>query len=88
MPAISNWNHSINFDVADFETPSSIDEVQKIVKKAYNENKRVTVLGAIHSTTQCMVGSDVAIAMTNSMYDALLRGRCYVCSMLIQFSQK
>ncbi|KAI9054268.1 hypothetical protein LZ554_001436 [Drepanopeziza brunnea f. sp. 'monogermtubi'] len=65
MPAISNWNHSINFDVADVETPSSIDEVQEIVKKAYNENKRVTVLGAIHSTTQCMVGSDVAIAMTN-----------------------
>lgn len=67
MTAVGNWNHTINFNVGDLETPSSIEEVQKIVKKAYNDNKRVTVLGAIHSTTQCMVGSDIAISMTKSM---------------------
>ncbi|KAI6715198.1 hypothetical protein PZA11_006029 [Diplocarpon coronariae] len=64
MPTITNWNHEIEFEVADVETPSSISEVQALVKKAYGANKRVTVNGAIHSTTQCMVGSDIVIAMT------------------------
>ncbi|KAG4418516.1 hypothetical protein IFR04_008319 [Cadophora malorum] len=63
MPSLSNWNNEINFNVGDIETPSQITEVQDIVKKAFDQEKRVTVVGAIHSTTECMVGSDIVISM-------------------------
>tara|TARA_R110002060_G_scaffold45608_2_gene56917 strand:+ start:2197 stop:2409 length:213 start_codon:yes stop_codon:yes gene_type:complete len=66
MPSLSNWNNEINFNVGDIETPSQITEVQDIVKKAFDQEKRVTVVGAIHSTTECMVGSDIVISMAKS----------------------
>lgn len=65
MPTLKNWNDEIQFDVHSqlFKTPETIPEVQAIVKQAYEQDQKVTVIGAMHSTTECMVGSGVIIAM-------------------------
>ncbi|KAH8803332.1 hypothetical protein F5884DRAFT_505566 [Xylogone sp. PMI_703] len=67
MPTLHNWNHEIRFEVADdqLKTPTQVSEVQDIVKQAWSQNQRVTVIGAIHSTTECMVGSGIVISMKN-----------------------
>lgn len=67
MPTLINWNHEIGFDVADdqFKTPTQVSDVQAIVKQAFEGNQPVTVVGALHSTTECMVGAGVVIAMKN-----------------------
>jgi FAD/FMN-containing dehydrogenase len=65
MPTLNNWNHEIRFDVADdqLKTPTQVSEVQDIVKEASSRNQRVTVIGAMHSTTECIVGSGIVISM-------------------------
>ncbi|CAD0095512.1 unnamed protein product [Aureobasidium vineae] len=67
MPTLSNWNEEIKYEVADtkFKTPRSISDVQSIIKDAAQHNEKVRVIGAMHSTTQCMVGSGITISMKN-----------------------
>lgn len=67
MPTLHNWNGQIQFNVANgkLRTPTQIAEVQEIVKQASSQNQRVTIVGAMHSTTECMVGSDILISMKN-----------------------
>jgi L-gulonolactone oxidase len=67
MPTLHNWNGQIQFNVADgkLKAPSHVAGIQEIVKQASSQNQRVTVVGAMHSTTECMVGSDVVISMKN-----------------------
>lgn len=67
MHTLTNWNNEISFDVADdqFKTPKHVSEVQNIVKKAFEQNQPVNVVGAIHSTTECMVGTGIIISMEN-----------------------
>ncbi|KAH0270089.1 FAD-binding domain-containing protein, partial [Aureobasidium melanogenum] len=67
MPILSNWNEEIKFLVPDdkFKTPSSISEVQDIIIDAAQHNEKVRVIGAMHSTTQCMVGNGITISMKN-----------------------
>ncbi|KAK4233615.1 FAD-binding domain-containing protein [Achaetomium macrosporum] len=65
MTTLNNWNHKIQFEVADnkFKTPTQISDVQDIVKQASSQNQPVTVVGAMHSTTECMVGGGIVISM-------------------------
>lgn len=67
MPTLTltNWNHEISFDVPEdhFKTPQEVSEVQEIVRQAVADGQPVTVVGARHSTTECMVGESVVIAM-------------------------
>jgi L-gulonolactone oxidase len=67
MPTLRNWNGEIHFNVADnqLKTPTGVSDVQQIVKQAYSESQQVTVVGAMHSTTECMVGKGVVISMKN-----------------------
>jgi L-gulonolactone oxidase len=67
MPTLKNWNDEVQFDVADerFKTPTKISDVQTIVEQAYEQDQKVTVTGAMHSTTECMVGNGIIIAMKN-----------------------
>ncbi|GCB21805.1 L-gulonolactone oxidase [Aspergillus awamori] len=67
MPTLSNWNNDIKFEVADncFKTPTQISDIQAIVKQAFDKNEHVAVIGAMHSTTQCMVGSGIIISLEN-----------------------
>ncbi|KAG9737855.1 FAD-binding domain-containing protein, partial [Aureobasidium melanogenum] len=67
MPILSNWNEEIKFLVPDdkFKTPSSISEVQTIIKDAAQHSEKVRVIGAMHSTTQCMVDNGITISMKN-----------------------
>jgi FAD/FMN-containing dehydrogenase len=67
MPTLINWNEEIRFDVADdkFKTPTQVSAVQAIVKQAFEQNQRVTVVGVMHSTTECMVGTGIVISMKN-----------------------
>jgi FAD/FMN-containing dehydrogenase len=67
MPTLTNWNHEIQFPVADdkFEQPTDVAGVQAIVRAASARGDKVTVVGAIHSTTECMVGRGVVISMKN-----------------------
>ena len=64
MPSLVNWNNEIKFDVPDakFKKPSSISEVQTIIKDANAKNAKVKVIGAMHSITPCFVGSDVVLS--------------------------
>lgn len=65
MPTLTNWNSEIQFDVADdrFKSPTQVSDVQAIVKHAFEQNKQVTVIGAMHSTTECMRGAGTVISM-------------------------
>ncbi|KAL7951077.1 hypothetical protein V8C42DRAFT_359758 [Trichoderma barbatum] len=65
MPALANWNDGIRFEVADdqFKTPMKVSDVQAIVRQAYKQDQRVTVIGAMHSTTECVVGTGIVISM-------------------------
>jgi FAD/FMN-containing dehydrogenase len=67
LKTFSNWNHEIRFAVPDenFKEPKDIAEVQAIVTAAFERSERVTVVGALHSTTECMVGIGVIVSMTN-----------------------
>jgi L-gulonolactone oxidase len=67
MPTFTNWNGQVSYGVddADFKMPETIEDVQAIVKAAYETNQKVTVIGAMHSTTECMVGTGVIISMKN-----------------------
>ena len=60
-----NWNREINFDIPEdnFKTPQQVSDVQAIVRQAAVDGQSVTVVGACHSTTDCMVGEGVVIAM-------------------------
>jgi L-gulonolactone oxidase len=64
MPQLVNWNDEIKFDVPDakFKKPSSISEVQAIVRDANAKNAKVKVIGAMHSITPCFVGSDIVLS--------------------------
>jgi len=65
MPTLINWNKEIKFEVADdqFKTPTQVSDVQAIVKEAFKQNQKVTVVGAMHSTTECIVGTSTVISM-------------------------
>ena len=67
MRKLENWNEQICFSVSesDFNTPEDISEVQSIVKKAFTDNQKISVIGAMHSTTECMVGTGCIISMRN-----------------------
>ena len=64
MPSLVNWNDQIKFDVPDskFMKPSSISEIQTIVKDANAKNAKVKVIGAMHSITPCFFGSDIVLS--------------------------
>jgi L-gulonolactone oxidase len=64
MPNLVNWNNEIKFDVPDnkFKKPSTIQEVQAIVKQANADDAKVKVIGAMHSITPCFVGSDIVLS--------------------------
>jgi L-gulonolactone oxidase len=64
MVSLVNWNDEIKFDVPNdkFKKPSSIAEVQSIVKDANAKNAKVKVIGAMHSITPCFVGSDIVLS--------------------------
>ncbi|OJZ79923.1 hypothetical protein ASPFODRAFT_54340 [Aspergillus luchuensis CBS 106.47] len=67
MPSLTNWNDDIRFEVADdhFKTPTQVSDVQAIVTQAFKQDQRVTVVGAMHSTTECTVGTGIVISMEN-----------------------
>lgn len=65
MPTLTNWNGEVSYGVddANFKMPETIKDVQDIVTAAYETNQKVTIIGAMHSTTKCMVGTGVIISM-------------------------
>lgn len=65
MVTLKNWNEQITFEVPEerFREPSDFAEVQAIVRQAFEQGQKVTVVGALHSTTECIVGSGVVISM-------------------------
>ena len=65
MVTLKNWNEQITFEVPEerFREPSDFAEVQAIVRQAFEQGQKVTVVGALHSTTECIVGSGIVISM-------------------------
>lgn len=65
MPALANWNDEIRFEVDDshFKKPMQVSDVQAIVRQAYEQDQHVKVVGAMHSTTECVVGTGIVISM-------------------------
>lgn len=67
MLNLANWNDEIRYKVADdhFKRPAQVSEVQAIVREAHEQDQQVTVVGAMHSTTDCIVGTGIVISMEN-----------------------
>lgn len=65
MPTLKNWNEQIAFDVAEdrYFAPADVAEVRALVKAAAQRGEAVRVVGARHSTTECMVGRGVVLSM-------------------------
>ncbi|KAH7150763.1 hypothetical protein DER46DRAFT_578775 [Fusarium sp. MPI-SDFR-AT-0072] len=67
MTLLTNWNNEIRFEVADdhFERPMQVRDVRAIVTRAFDQHQRVTVIGAMHSTIEYIVGIGIVISMEN-----------------------
>ncbi|KID83758.1 FAD-linked oxidoreductase [Metarhizium guizhouense ARSEF 977] len=67
MVSLVNWNDEIRYEVphGQFKTPTQVSEVQAAVRQAYEQGQRLTVVGAMHSTTECTVGTGTVISMKN-----------------------
>lgn len=67
MPTLVNWNDEIKYDVPNdrYETSGEASDVQASVRRANERGEKVTVIGAMHSTTECTMGSGIVIAMKN-----------------------
>ncbi|KAE8414638.1 hypothetical protein BDV36DRAFT_239444 [Aspergillus pseudocaelatus] len=65
MPTLTNWNNEIQYTVPDnrYKTPTQVSEVQDIVREAFKKDQRVTVIGAMHSTTECTIGTGIIISL-------------------------
>ncbi|KAL2857043.1 hypothetical protein BJX68DRAFT_263564 [Aspergillus pseudodeflectus] len=65
MPSLTNWNDEIQYTVPDdrYKTPTQVSEVQEIVREAFKQDQRVTVIGAMHSTTECTIGTGIIISL-------------------------
>ncbi len=62
------WQNWVGYVTAEPEqklTPSSVTELQDIVKKARTDNKRVRVTGAAHSFSGCAKPEEIAISLHN-----------------------
>jgi hypothetical protein len=78
MPTLTNWNREISFDIPkdNFKTPQQVSDVQAIVRQAAANGQPVTVVGARHSMTECVVGDGVG-AM----------GRVFVALPLVRYAR-
>ncbi|RFU73804.1 fad-binding domain-containing [Trichoderma arundinaceum] len=67
MVVLANWNNEIRYEVSDgqFTTPTQVSDVRAAVRQAYESGQQVTVVGAMHSTTECTVGTGTVISMKN-----------------------
>ncbi|CEL08948.1 hypothetical protein ASPCAL12093 [Aspergillus calidoustus] len=65
MPSLTNWNDEIQYTVPDdrYKTPTQASEVQEIIQEAFKQDQRVTVIGAMHSTTECTIGTGIIISL-------------------------
>ncbi|GKZ52064.1 hypothetical protein AbraIFM66951_010451, partial [Aspergillus brasiliensis] len=65
MPTLTNWNDEIRYTVPDnrYKAPTQISEVQHIVQEAFKNGLKVTVIGAMHSTTECTIGTGIIISL-------------------------
>lgn len=61
----SNWSKSVKFNPNQVLHPSSIEEVQSIVKDAYENNKTVRVVGSGHSFTPLIETNNVLLTLDN-----------------------
>ncbi|MGM8884486.1 D-arabinono-1,4-lactone oxidase [Psychrobacter sp. 1U2] len=60
-----NWVGYVSAEPEQKLTPSSVEELQDIVKKARATNKRVRVTGAAHSFSGCAKPEEIAISLHN-----------------------
>lgn len=65
MPTLTNWNDEIRYTIPDnrYKEPTQISEVQHIVQEAFENDLKVTVIGAMHSTTECTIGTGIVISL-------------------------
>lgn len=63
-----NWENWVGYVTAKPEqklTPSSVDELQQIVKQARKDKKKIRVTGAAHSFSGCAKPEEIAISLHN-----------------------
>lgn len=60
---LQNWSGSVKFNPQHLFTPSSIEEVVSIVKKANIENKKIRVVGSRHSFTPLISTTDFLVTL-------------------------
>ncbi len=65
MGSYSNWSGSVDFIADEILHPSTIDEVQRIVKKAYREDKKIRLVGSGHSFTPLIETNDILMTLDN-----------------------
>lgn len=62
------WQNWIGYVTAEPEqklTPSSVEEIQEIIREARASKKRVRVTGAAHSFSGCAKPEEIAISLHN-----------------------
>ena len=62
------WENWVGYVTAEPEqklTPSSVEELQQIIKQARADNKRVRVTGAAHSFSGCAKPEEIAVSLNN-----------------------
>lgn len=63
--AYSNWSGSVKFNPHQILKPSSIEEVQKIVKEAYNNGAQIRLVGSGHSFTPLIETNQILMSLDN-----------------------
>ncbi|KAJ0138106.1 Ankyrin-3 [Fusarium oxysporum f. sp. albedinis] len=60
-------NNKIQFKIANnhFKRPTQVQDIQAIIRRAHKQNQQVTVISAIRSTTEYIVGSSIIISIKN-----------------------
>lgn len=59
----NNWSGSLSFSPSEILTPESEEELSALVKKAAEENRKVRVVGAGHSSSPLVSTDDLLISM-------------------------
>jgi len=58
-----NWSESVHCEPEQFLAPKNLTELQHIVKKAYDEGRKIRVVGAGHSFTPLVATSDIMVSI-------------------------
>ncbi|MTI29268.1 FAD-binding protein, partial [Xanthovirga aplysinae] len=64
-PLIKNWGGTLSFRPRNYLNVQTVQEIQKAVKEAYEEGKKIRLIGGGHSWTPLIRSEDILISLDN-----------------------